>query len=408
MSPIKFIVIAKDKNSRARAGIIYTQNGRIETPYLVPVATCAAVRSLDSQDLFRLGVQAVLANTYHLYCQPGSELIETLGGLHKFMNWSKPIFTDSGGYQAFSLGTGTEIGIRKIGHFPKSENIPKKSDDTENKNTEKRKAIITEKGIRFQSIYDKSYKFLTPELSMKIQSALSSDIIMALDECTSPSDSYKYVKESTERTHRWALESLHYHNPKQALYGIIQGSNFKDLRDYSTKFIASQPFDGIAIGGSLGDGKPAIHEILGWIMPHLDNDSRPKHLLGIGWIDDLFECIERGIDTFDCVQMTRIARHGDLYVSPPEGSLENKFRIEIDKTEYKEDSMPIDSTCSCSTCKNYSRAYLHHLYKARELSYSRLATIHNLHFALNLTSKIRQSIIEGNGAFQKLKNYWLG
>ncbi len=401
MSPIKFEIIAKDSKTKARAGIIKTSHGIIETPYLVPVGTCASVRGLDSQDLEKIGAQCILANTYHLHFQPGDESIKHLNGLHSFMNWKKPIFTDSGGYQAFSLGLGTLHEIRKIGHFPENRTPSKEKTEKEPL------AKVTDKGITFQSTYDKSRQLITPEISMQIQSNLGSDIIMAFDECTSQLSSKEYIKEAMQRTHKWALESLKHHNPKQALYGIIQGGFFKDLREESANFILSQPFDGIAIGGSLGETKKDMHAILDWLLLRLQNDSRPRHLLGIGWIDDLFECIERGIDTFDCVQMTRIARHGDLYISPPQGNLKNKFKIEINKPEYSQDNSPIDSKCNCHTCSNYTRAYLSHLYKAKEISYYRLASIHNVYFMLSLAKQIRQSIIKGNNNFKKLKENWL-
>ncbi len=400
-SPISFQTIAQDKNTKARAGIIKTKHGDIETPYLIPVATCGTIRGLDSKILEQIGAQCILANTYHLHFRPGDTVIKRLGGLHKFMNWNKPIFTDSGGYQAFSLGLGTEHEIRKIGHFPKNKK-PKKA------NKERLKAKVSDKGVTFQSIYDQSYVLFTPKKSMEIQSNLGSDIIMAFDECTSQLSNRSYIEKSMERTHKWALQSLEYHDPKQAIYGIIQGGFYRELRETSAKFILSQPFDGIAIGGSLGETKKDMHKILDWITPYLNKDTRPRHLLGIGWVDDLFECVERGIDTFDCVNMTRIARHGSLYISPPEGSQKNKFILDIEKTKYTEDTRPIDPSCDCHTCKYYSRAYIHHLYKAKELSYYTLSTTHNIHFMLNLTNQIRESIIKGNNNFNKLKNYWIG
>ena len=406
MVEFSFEILARDKNSRARTGLIKTRRGTIETPYVVPVATCAAVRGLDSADLGKIGTQCVLANTYHLHLQPGDEKIRKLNGLHGFMNYNKPIFTDSGGYQAFSLGAGTLYGVRKIGHFPEG----KKPKDI--KKEKELHAQVSDKGVRFKSIYDGSYQLMNPEISMRIQSNLGSDIIMAFDECTSQLHDYSYVRTSMERTHRWALDSLRYHNKEQALYGIIQGGFFQDLRNESTRFIKNLEndgirFDGIAIGGSLGDTKKDMHQILEWIIPELENDDRPRHLLGIGWVDDIFECVERGIDTFDCVQMTRTARHGELYINPENGgSKKNKFRIEIEKTKYNEDERKIDENCNCHTCQYHTRAYLHHLYKINEFSYFRLATIHNTHFILDLMSQIRESIKDGS--FTELKEKWLG
>ena len=406
-SSITFKIIAQDKNSRARAGIINTKHGSIETPYLIPVATKGEIKALSVKDINSLEIQALLANTYHLHLMPGDNKIKKIGGLHKFMKFNKPIFTDSGGFQAFSLGIGAEIGVKKIGFFP-GERMPSPKGD--------RHAKITKKGVIFKSIYP-PYKehFIGPKESMQIQSNLGADIIMAFDECTSPSSNKKYIEESMHRSHRWEKESIKFYNQNQALYGIIHGGWFKDLRIKSAKYINSLPFDGIAIGGSLGKTKKDMHKILDWIIPYLDN--RPRHMLGIGWIDDLFNCVEHGIDTFDCVEMTRIARHGSLYISPETGgSLKNKFRINIQKTIFQKDKKPIDPNCSCSTCKKYSRSQIRTIYKkmtqnkedekAKDL-YGKLATTHNIHFMLNLARQIRESILKGNGAFQKLKSYWL-
>jgi tRNA-guanine transglycosylase len=396
MAEFSFKILKKDKNSKARAGIIKTANGDIETPYLIPVATSASVRALDSEDLDMLRAQCTLSNTYHLYLRPGDVRIKKLGGLHKFMNFSKPIFTDSGGFQAFSLGYGMEHNINKLGNiFPEGKTCEEKKEKL---------ARINDKGVEFKSVYDGTKHFFDAKKSMKIQSNLGADIIMAFDECTSPLSDYDYTKKAMERTHRWAKDSLKYHDKKQALYGIIQGGWFKDLRLESAKFINSLPFEGIAIGGSLGKSKKDMHKILEWIIPLLDD--RPRHLLGIGDIDDLFECVERGIDTFDCVAPTRIARRGNLYILPESGGkVENKFRINIKAAKFKDDKKPIDSKCGCHTCKNYSRAYLRHLYVVNELSYFRLASIHNIYYMLNLMRRIRESIKNGN--FSKLKRRWL-
>jgi queuine tRNA-ribosyltransferase len=245
---------------------------------------------------------------------------------------------------------------------------------------------------------------LDPQRSMEIQSNLGSDIIMAFDECTSPLSDYSYTKAAMERTHAWALESLRHHDRGQAIYGIVQGGWFEDLRRESTDFIAELPFEGIAIGGSLGNCKKDMHQVLDWVVPRLD--QRPRHLLGIGEIDDLFESVQRGIDTFDCVSPTRIARRGNLYILPQSGGRrENKFRITIKSPRHKEDGQPIDPACGCPTCKNYSRAYLRHLYRSGELTYFRLASLHNVYFMLRLSREIRQSIRQGT--FMELKRRWL-
>lgn len=411
-SPIQFEIFAQDKKSRARAGIIKTKHGNIETPYLVPVATKGSIKSLTPKDISSLKPQALLANTYHLHLKPGDDKIKNQGGLHKFMHFSKTIFTDSGGFQAMSLGNTS--GFTKLGK--NNEKAHKKREPF---------IKITNKGVFFKSIYDNKWYFLNAKKSMQIQSNLDSDIIMAFDECTTANKPYSYQKKALARTNKWALLSLKHHNKNQALYGIIQGGQFKKLRLESTKFVSKFPFDGIAIGGSFGksygDSKKAMHKILDWIMNELKKNensyNKPRHMLGIGWIDDIFNCVEQGIDTFDCVEMTRIARHGNLYISPKAGgSLKNKFRINIQKTKFESDKKPIDPLCQCSTCKKYSRSQIRKIYKKMTQNkkdekikalYGKLATTHNIHFMLNLTSQIRKSIIKGNNSFQKFKDYWL-
>jgi queuine tRNA-ribosyltransferase len=391
-----FQIQKKDVYTRARRGVIRTSRGCIETPYFVPVATLASIRSLGADDMEALGVQCTLANTYHLHLKPGDEAIKRLCGLHRFMGFEGPIFTDSAGFQAFSLGFGREHNINKVGGvFPEGRTTEEKKENL---------TKITDEGIRFKSVYDGTWHFLDAKASMRIQSNLGSDIIMAFDECTSPLSDYDYTRKAMDRTHDWARLSLEHHDLKQAIYGIIQGGWFEDLRRESTEFISSLPFDGIAIGGSLGNCKEDMHQVLDWVLPRLD--GRPRHLLGIGEIDDIFECVERGIDTFDCVSPTRIARRGNLYIRPESGGRpENKFRISIKATENKEDPQPIDQNCSCPTCRRYSRAYLRHLYVAKELSYFRLASMHNVHFMLRLMEEIRESI--NSGTFLPLKKKWL-
>ncbi len=391
-----FQVLKSDLQTRARRGVIRTRRGLIETPYFVPVATLASVRSLGADDLEALGVQCTLANTYHLHLKPGDETIGRHGGLHRFMGFGGPIFTDSAGFQAFSLGFGREHNINKVGGiFPEGRTTEEKRENL---------TKITDEGIRFKSVYDGTWHFLDAKASMRIQSNLGSDIIMAFDECTSPLSDYDYTKKAMQRTHDWAGLSLEHRDPGQAIYGIIQGGWFEDLRRESTELISSLPFDGIAIGGSLGNCKEDMHQVLDWVIPRLD--GRPRHLLGIGEIDDIFECVERGIDTFDCVTPTRIARRGNLYIRPESGGCkENKFRISIKALENKEDPQPVDQNCCCPTCRRYSRAYLRHLYAAKELTYFRLASIHNLHFMLRLMEEIRESI--NSGTFLQLKKKWL-
>ncbi len=376
--------------------MIRTRQGYIETPQFIPVATVASVRALGSDDLRALGVQAIFANTYHLHLRTGEDLIRRMGGLHRFMSFDGPIFTDSGGFQAFSLGLGREHNISKIGSiFPQGRLSAERRENL---------TRITDEGVAFKSLIDGGWHFLDPRSAMRIQSRLGSDIIMAFDECTSPLSDYDYTREAMERTHRWALQSLRYHDRRQAIYGIIQGGWFEDLRRESADFIRSLPFDGIAIGGSLGNCKEDMHQVLDWVIPRLD--ERPRHLLGIGEIPDIFECVERGIDTFDCVHPTRIARRGNLYISPASGGcIENKFRISIKSSIFKDDKRPVDPRCGCPTCRMYSRAYLRHLYISKELSYFRAATVHNVFFMLQLMESIRRWIRDGR--FSALKRRWM-
>ncbi len=396
MAEFSFKILAKDKE--ARAGVIHTSHGNIETPYLVPVATRAEIISLSNEDISSLNIQCLLANTYHLHFKsPGDEAIKKKGGLHKIMNFPKSIFTDSGGFQALSLGLGRINNLRKIGFFPGQNKI---NPDSNNKSFVK----IKKDGILFTSIYNGKKSFIGPKESMKIQSNLGSDIIMAFDQCNFLEETKKQTEAIMKRSHQWEIESLKYHDKSQALYGIIHGGIYKDLRIESSKFIKYLPFEGIAIGGSMGKTKKEMYKILDYITNELKDDERPRHLLGIGWIDDIFECVEKGIDTFDCVEMTRVARHGELYTSPPIGNIKNKFRIPIRKKIFSENKK-IDRKCDCSTCKNYKRKDLHLMYKQKSKEYQRLATIHNIHFMLSLMEKIRGSIKAGK--FKELKNEWI-
>jgi len=400
---MEFEITQKLKKSKARLGVITTPHGKIHTPYFIPVATAATVRALDQEDMNSLGAEVLLANTYHLHLRPGDEIIRKLGGLHKFMNWNKPLFTDSGGFQAFSLGYGMEHSINKLGNiFPGGKKYLERASKF---------ATVDDNGATFKDPSSGKTIHLNPKKSIEIQQNLGADIILALDECTSPLSDYEYTKKAMERTHRWAKESLDYHNKKksktkQSLYGIIQGGEYPDLRLESAKFISSLGFDGIAIGGALGKSKKDMHKIINWVIPLLP-ESKPRHLLGIGNIEDLFECVESGIDTFDCVAPTRIARRGALFISPESGgNLINKFRLNIDNAKYKIDKKPIDKNCGCLACKNYSRAYLSHLYRSKELAYYRLASLHNINFMLKLMEEIRDSI--NAPSFHKLKKKWVG
>jgi queuine tRNA-ribosyltransferase/7-cyano-7-deazaguanine tRNA-ribosyltransferase len=387
------------KNRYLRTGIVKTKHGKFKTPAFIPVATLASVRSLDNRDLEELGAEVVLANTYHLLLRPGDKTVKELGGLHKFMNYKKPIITDSGGFQAFSLGFGMEHGVGKIANNIFLEGLRKRNYHGE------KWAKVDDKGVLFKNPITRDKVRLTPKKSIEIQSNLSSDIIFAFDECTSPLSDKKYTAKALERTHKWAEECLKYYNKKQALFGIVQGGEYKDLRVKSAKFIGSKDFAGFGIGGSLGKSKRDMLNILEWVIPLLPKE-KPRHLLGIGVVEDIFESVERGVDMFDCVAPTRWARRGRLYLTPNAGgNRKNKFRINIGNKKFEKDEKPVDENCSCYVCKNYSRAYLRHLYISGELSYFRLASYHNLYFMLRLMEKIRVSIKKSY--FSKLKKEWL-
>ncbi|HVC32141.1 MAG TPA: tRNA guanosine(34) transglycosylase Tgt [Chloroflexota bacterium] len=375
----------------ARVGQLETPHGVVETPAFFPVGTQATVKTLTPDDLQAVGAQGILANTYHLFLRPGADLVEELGGLHSFMGWPHPIMTDSGGYQAFSLGLALEHGVGKIAKmFPGNAEAPTRP-------TRKRLARIGEDGVQFSSHLDGSQHLLTPETSIKVQQQLGADLILAFDECTSPLSDLGYTRAAMERTHRWAGRCLDtWAADQQGLYGIVQGGAYHDLREQSGRFIGALPFFGLAIGGSLGRSKDDMHDVLDWTIPLLPED-KPRHLLGIGEPRDLFTCVERGIDTFDCVAPTRLARHGGLYTA--------SGRLNIRKAIYRDDPAPIEEGCACQTCQGFSRAYLRHLFVADEILGYRLATVHNLHFILTLMARLRQSIVDGT--FVEVKREFL-
>lgn len=395
MGFLEFLV--KSRQDKARTGILKLKHGIIKTPELMPVATKATVKALTSNDLKEIGAQMLICNTYHLMLQPSADVISKMGGLHKFMNWDKPLVTDSGGYQAFSLGLGREHAVGKM-FFP-GDNY--KQNKPHGKSTIK----LNEKGIYFRSIYDNSHQFLSPEKSIKIQEKLGADMILILDECTSPLSNKEYTRKSMERTHKWAKRCLDIHKTDQAIVGIIQGGHWQDLREKSVKYNASLDFDSYAIGGSLGKSKKDMHNIIDWVIPHI-SPNKPRHLLGIGVVEDIIESVERGIDLFDCVSPTRIARSGYSHINPPFGTKKNKYRIRITSSKYKSDISPLDPNCKCKVCENYSRAYINHLLKTNELLGFNLISYHNQFFMLDLMREIRDSIEEKS--FNKLKTKWFG
>jgi queuine tRNA-ribosyltransferase len=388
MSALEFTITARD--GRARTGTIMTPHGPIETPAFIPVGTKASVKTLDEADLHVLKAPAVLANTYHLYLKPGPDLVEKFGGIHGFMNWDGPVFTDSGGFQVFSLGFGLEHGVSKVNNiFPDED-----SRQPVQAISKKKLMKVDEEGVNFTSHIDGSKHRFTAESSIAIQQQLGADIIFAFDECTSPLHDENYTQEAMERTHRWAERSKQAwtNRDKQALYGIVQGGAFKNLRIESTEYIAGLDTPGFAIGGSLGKSKRDMYDILDWSLPILPED-KPRHLLGIGEVEDLFAGSARGVDTFDCVGATRMARNGGTYVRPENGgSTKNNFHINVRAAKFASDGQSLDPGCTCYTCQTYTRAYIRHLFASGELLAMRLATIHNLHYIFRLMESIRESI----------------
>ncbi len=380
---IQFKIIKKSKNSRARLGILKTSCGEIETPAFVPVATNAVVKTLESNEALEAKSQILIANTFHLHLRPGEKAIKNSGGLHKFMNWPKPLMTDSGGFQVFSLGFGRDLQVGKVLKF-----FP----EAKNKNSEIKKGDqpkflkITERGVYFNSPLDGAKLFLGPDESIKIQESLGADIIFAFDECTPPLADYEYARSALKRTHQWAKICISAKKTKQALFGIIQGSKFKDLRIESAKFIDSLGFEGYGIGGDLGTSKKTILQILNWVLPNL-NPEKPRHLLGIGHPEDMEMAIKSGIDTYDCIAPTHYARHGTAFVS--------SGKLNLEKSLFLKDKNPLDKKCSCRVCQTYSRSYIAHLVKAKEITGLKLLTFHNLHYFNSLAESIRQKIKNG-------------
>ncbi|MCB9637971.1 MAG: tRNA guanosine(34) transglycosylase Tgt [Myxococcales bacterium] len=355
IAPFSFEVLAQDPSSAARCGRLHTPHGVIETPIFMPVGTAGTVKGMMPRDLQGVGAQIILGNTYHLYLRPGHELVERLGGLHKFAGWSGPILTDSGGFQVFSLGE-----LRKI----------------------------TEEGVTFQSHLDGSRHWLSPERSMEIQQALGSDIAMAFDECAALPATRETLVNAMHRTTRWLERCIAAHHRKdQALFGIVQGGTEVDLREQHLEQLVQYDLPGYALGGlSVGEPPPEMYRIVGAIAPKMP-EHKPRYLMGVGRPEDLVECVWRGIDMFDCVMPTRNARNAYLFTS--EG------RVKIKNLKYAEDQRPLDESCSCYTCGHFSRGYLRHLYKSNEMLGPMLGTLHNLHYYLDLMRQMREAIREG-------------
>jgi queuine tRNA-ribosyltransferase len=374
LSPVPvFEITARD--GAARAGLLHTPHGVVRTPAFVPLASTATVKSLHASEVAELGYEMVLGNTFHLFIQPGPDLIRELGGLHEFMGWSGAIVTDSGGYQVFSMGHGSVAEEIKRRRDPRTSMV----------------VAIEEEGVRFRSYLDGAQRFMGPETSMEVQAALGSDIALAFDECTPFHVERDYTERSMERTHRWLDRCVAWHGehapPGQLLYGIVQGGVYEDLRARSTEYVAQAGADGIAIGGSLGQSKEQMREVVGWSLAGLPEEP-PRHLLGIGDVDDLIHAVAAGIDTFDCATPTRLARHGTALVHDP-GS---RWRLDLGKGVHRTSAEPIDERCPCPACREHTRAYLHYLVRAEELTAKRLITLHNLTFMEELMRGMRDAI----------------
>ena len=377
MSSVPFSIDARD--GTARAGVLHLTHGRVRTPAFVPLASNGSVRGLGAAEVADLGFEMVLGNTFHLFIEPGHEHVAAMGGLHEFMGWPRSIITDSGGFQVFSMGHGSvaeEIKRRRGG-------------------SASRILSIEEEGVGFRSYADGSKRFMGPETSMEVQGALGSDIALAFDECTPFHADRDYTARSMERTHRWLDRCVAWHGAHgpegQALFGIVQGGVYEDLRAESAARVAEAPLEGIAIGGSLGQEKPQMREVVGWALRGLP-DERPRHLLGIGDVDDILHAVGAGIDLFDCATPTRLARHGTALAAEPD----QRWRLDLTKADVRSSREPIAEGCPCTACREHTRGYLHYLARRRELTGARLLALHNLTFMAALMQGLRDAIAEGN------------
>jgi queuine tRNA-ribosyltransferase len=393
--PIEFTIEKKLEGKLGRAGTIKTTHGEIQTPAFVIVGTKATVKSVTPEQLKELGAQVVLANTYHLYLQPGDKVMAEMGGLNKAMAWDGPSMTDSGGFQVFSLGAAYGQNISKIA----SAEAPTLELAAAPQESVMKMASIDHDGVMFKSIIDGSTHYFTPEKSIEVQHNIGADIIFAFDECTSPNEPLRYQQEALDRTHRWAKRCVEFHKSKeisqrQALFGVVQGGRYEELRKESAKALAEMDFDGFGIGGSFA--KEDMSSAVQWVNEVLP-EEKPRHLLGIGEPEDLFMAVENGCDLFDCVAPTRIARNGQVYTS--------KGKINLMNAQYREDYAPIDESCGCYTCKNFTKAYVAHLHHSKEILAYTLCSIHNLYFIVNLVKKMRQTLIDGT--FNEFKEEFL-
>lgn len=376
----EFKILKRSKKSRARVGIISTPHGDIETPSFVPVATRATVRTLESDEVAEAGSQLLICNTYHLHVAPGEKVIKKMGGLHTFMRWNRPLMTDSGGFQVFSLGFGTDHGVGKI--------LKEEQEKSITEGTQPKSVKITDEGVHFRSPVDGTQLFLSPKESIRIQEALGADIIFAFDECPSPLANEEYMRISLDRTHRWAQKCLDVRsNAKQAMYGIVQGGGFPAMRVESAKIIGSLPFEGFGVGGEFGYDKRSLQKMVSQVSDALPED-KPRHVLGVGHPEDFPYLAQAGADTFDCIAPTHYARRGIIFTS--------SGRLDIRKRSFLADKKPLDPKCRCDICKTYTRSYISHLMRMHEITGMKLASYHNLHFFNAQAAELRRRIKNGD------------
>lgn len=433
-SMFKFTIHKIQKGSKARLGELKTPHGIIKTPNFNPVGTQATVKTLSALDIKEIGAQIILSNAYHLHLRPGEDLVAKRGGLAEFMGWGdrspfakasgdgfafegKPTMTDSGGFQVFSLGAAhqsrgklTKFSSKAFLYEDGGYQTALPQDDAfisqqKRKPLNMKPAKIDEEGVTFFSHLDGGKRRLDPKISIDIQEKLGADLIVAFDDHESPAWDYEETKESLERTNRWGLQSrLHHKRKDQLMYGVVHGGMYEDLRIESAKF-TDKHFNAIAIGGSY-TSKEVLSNVLGWILPHTAPE-KPRHLLGIGEFADMFDAVDQGVDFFDCVAPTRRGRHGNLYISPVSGgNPKNKFCLTISNAAYKDDPLPIDPTCTCKVCQNFTRSYIHHLFRAQELLGYSLASYHNIYFITKTMEKVREAI--ANDTFLEMKKEWIG
>lgn len=383
----EFKILKKSRKSRARLGVIRTPHGEIETPAFVPVATRATVRTLDTPEIEESGAQVLICNTFHLHVAPGESLVKKAGGIHGYMHWQKPLMTDSGGFQVYSLGFGSDHGIGKV-----LKDLPSRQagelDKIVKEGSQPHAVKITEEGVHFRSPIDGKQLFLSPKISIGIQEKLGADIMFAFDECPSPLSDEAYMRASLEKTHRWASESLAAKkSKKQALYGIVQGGAFRHLRIESAKILGAMEFDGFGFGGEFGYDKKTLAKVVSDVADALPA-AKPRHVLGIGHPEDFSIIAKSGGDTFDCIAPTHYARRGVIFTS--------KGRLDLRKPRCVRDFKPLDPACRCEVCKNYSRSYVSSLLRAKELSGMKLATMHNLYYFNHLAKQVRRAIKNGD------------